>query len=243
MQLYACEEKGRFVVAHSAKKGINYLCPECRGTVRVRGGRHRKPHFFHLTHNEKCRQSGKSQIHLAIQNYLLHLLPDNEVTLECRFSEIQRIADVVWMPKRLIFEVQCSPITAEEVQQRNQDYERLGFQVVWIFHDRRFNRWRVTAAEETLMDRPFYFTNMDAEGRGMIYDQTCLIQKGIRRERSERSEVDLSRPLAGNNGQVRFEGDCRDQSFVKPNRNEKQPKNWLKWYWVLFRMLLERASR
>jgi len=243
MQLYACEEQGHIALARSAKKGVDYLCPECKGKVRVRRGHHRQPHFFHLTHNDNCRQSGKSAIHLAVQHHLLDLLPEKEVSLECRFSEISRIADVVWMPQRLIFEVQCSPITAEEVQQRNRDYGKLGFQVVWIFHDNRFNRWRVTAAEETLEIRPFYFTNMDADGRGMIYDHACVIQKGIRKQRSEKSQVDLSRPLPGVNGGVRFEGDFRNQPLNSSCQKERNSKPWFSWYWVMFRMLLEHASR
>jgi len=243
MQLYACDSNNRLTTADSAQKGVDYRCPECAGVVRVRKGSHKQPHFFHLTHNRNCRQSGKSAVHLAIQNHLLNILPKGEVSLECRFPEKGRIADVVWMPKRLIFEVQCSPISAEEVASRNSDYSQLGFQVVWLFHDFRFNSWRVTAAENSLWNRPFYYTNMNAKGEGIIYDQTCKIHQGVRRKRSQKSRVDLTKPLPTNGGVVRFSGDLFHEKTKPVPKGTELINSRLKWYWNVFRVLLERSSR
>lgn len=133
-------------------------------------------------------------VHIQIQSFLQRLLPEGDCHLEVRFSEIKRIADVVWTSQKLIFEIQCSGISAEEVKQRNRDYLSLGYQVVWILHDSFFNQQRVTAAEVFLRQFPFYFTNMDIEGRGRVYDQFDIVHKGMRRHVQQHSSVDLSLP-------------------------------------------------
>ncbi|MGZ3632715.1 MAG: competence protein CoiA [Parachlamydiaceae bacterium] len=193
MQHYAFDLLGALVFAKSAEKQKDYLCPECQGIVRLRGGLHRQDHFYHLELSPDCRQNGKSAEHLNIQLYFLNMLPEGECFLEYRFPTIRRIADVVWLPNNLIFEIQCSPISAEEVLERNRDYLELGFQVIWIFHDQRFNQTRVSGAEAVLYELPHYFTNIDAEGEGMIYDQFALVRKGWRSSRLSELPVDLSR--------------------------------------------------
>lgn len=194
MQLYAFDNDFEVVAAAHAEKQKNYLCLECRGTVRIRKGQHRHVHFYHLTHSDACRLSGKSLIHLQTQIFLHSLLPAGESHLEFRIPEINRIADLAWIPQKIIFEIQCSPITAQEVHERIQDYASQGFQVVWILHDKRYNQWRMTAAEQYLQDKLFYFTNIDAYGRGMIYDQFDLIKKGIRKQTLPFLQVKLNEP-------------------------------------------------
>lgn len=106
--------------------------------------------------------------HLQVQYYLEELLGEAQCRLEHPFPSINRIADVVWLPKRIIFEVQCSGITAQEVRQRNCDYKSEGYQVVWLLHNRQFNRQRVSAAEMELRNQPHYFTDMSAGERGSL---------------------------------------------------------------------------
>jgi competence protein CoiA len=193
MQHYAFDSLGKLIFAKSAERQKDYFCPECQGVVRLRGGLHRQDHFYHLELTPGCRQNGKSAEHLNIQLYFLNVLPEGECFLEYRFPTIRRIADVVWLPNKLIFEIQCSPISAEEILERNRDYLGVGFQVIWIFHDQRFNQTRVSGAEAVLYELPHYFTNIDAEGKGMIYDQFALTMKGWRYSRLPALPLDLSR--------------------------------------------------
>ncbi|MGA8164381.1 MAG: competence protein CoiA family protein [Waddliaceae bacterium] len=194
MQLYAFDENNRIVSITDAKKQHDYFCLECRNPVRRRGGEHRQQHFFHLQPISKCSQSKKSLIHIQVQKSLQRLLPNEQCVLEKIFPQIGRIADAVWEEKHLIFEVQCSGISGEEVKQRNEDYASLGYQVVWILHDKRFNRRKVTAAERALRTSPHYFTNMDAEGRGYFYDQVDVIVKGRRYRMHKPFPITLSQP-------------------------------------------------
>lgn len=199
MQLYALDLNKKLVSASHAMRQQDYYCLECHQVVRCRGGAHYQTHYYHLTQSRTCRLSGKSMIHLQVQFFLQSLFPEGECQLEYRFPVINRIADVVWLPQKLIFEIQCSPITAAEVKERNEDYYSQGFQVIWILDDRRYNQWKISAAEKYLQGLsprgcPYYFTNMDAEGKGMIYDQYDLVQKGIRQVSFAPLPVDMRQP-------------------------------------------------
>lgn len=192
-QLYAFDSTNHLVNSQTASKKVDYFCPECKRVVRLRGGIHRQNHFYHLEVTPGCRQSGKSLEHLQTQLYILNALPKDEVQLEYHFPQIQRIADAVWSAQKIIFEVQCSPISLEEIQLRNRDYAKEGYTVVWIMHDKRFNQRRVTAAENYLYPFASYFTNISEIGEGFIYDQYSHIEKGIRKNLKP-LKIDLTQP-------------------------------------------------
>lgn len=200
MQLYARDHQGELVAASRARRQCDYACLECQGIVRVRAGVHRQPHFYHLHLNPLCRQSQKSMEHLQTQSHLQRLIGVEACRLEVPFPAIQRIADAVWDERKLVFEVQVSPISAAEVGQRTRDYSSQGYQVVWILHDGTFNQWRLRAAEQYLLHRSCYYTNIDVEGNGLIYDQYALRIGGLLHRRLDPLEVLLHQPkqaLAG----------------------------------------------
>lgn len=195
MQLFAYNFSREIVSARRAAKRCDYICLECGGKVRIRSGAHRRPHFFHAEVSSSCRLSGKSMMHLQTQCYLEKILPTGDAALEWRFPEINRIADVVWFSKKIVFEVQCSPISNEEVHQRNRDYASLGYQVVWILHDSRYNQYRLSGAEMVLRASPHYFTDINVEGRGLIYDQFHVVLKGLRQAKLNRFPIDCAEPI------------------------------------------------
>ena len=134
----------------------------------------------------------RSLAHLAIQNHLKTLLSGSE--LEKEFSQINRIADVVWEERKIIFEIQVSPITLQEAQNRCHDYESLGYSLIWILHDKKFNKRLPGQAELFLRAKTSYF----ASGT-FIYDQQEVIQEGVRAFRGPKLAVDLfnlSKPAA-----------------------------------------------
>ncbi len=121
--------------------------------------------------------------------------------MEVAFSSIGRIADVVWEKKRLIYEVQCSSITADEVTTRNRDYASLGYQVIWVMHDKRFNKRSLTAAEAYLWSQPHLYTDINNRNEGHFYDQFAIVKNGRRTRRLSRSPVDptLIHPVTSKN--------------------------------------------
>jgi len=194
MQIRALDFTKALVLAENANKHQDYQCIECQQIVRLRRGIHRKAHYYHVQPNRICRQHAKGMPHLMLQHFLKNILPEGEVELECQFAAIGRIADVAWHGQRLVYEIQCSPISMEEVKGRNENYASLGYQVVWIFHDNLYNQSRLSAAESFLRDHPHYFSNMDEEGEGIIYDQFSLITNGKRVYRLPVLSIDPSSP-------------------------------------------------
>lgn len=181
MQLSALDGAS-IISAPRAEKGKNYLCPECRAPLRIRSGPHRQIHFYHPVKPKNCRQHQKSEEHLQLQLKLLDLIggAEEKKQIECPFPEIGRIADVAWHTRKIIFEIQCSPISLEEVKQRNRDYQGVGYEVIWILHEKKFNKHFLSAAESYLRLTLCYFTNIDQKGNGIVYDQFEVFKAGRR---------------------------------------------------------------
>lgn len=236
MQLYAQTADQQPVFANRAKKQCDYFCLECNGLVRLRGGLHRQNHFYHIQPTRDCRQNGKTLEHLQVQCFLKNTLPTDECFLEHRFPSINRIADAAWLPQKLIFEVQCSPITAQEIYRRNKDYGEIGYNVVWILHDRRFNHYRATSAELFLQNSSSYFTNMNEEGIGIVYDQLSIFHKGCRYYSLPPLPLAISYPLKPplvpgmpsslirrcQNWKIAFPGDLISRLLQNPKEAEMQ---------------------
>jgi competence protein CoiA len=221
MQLYALEENTPILAIH-ASRHQNYCCPECGATVRLRGGKLRQFHFFHLRSQPFCKQHQKSLTHLQIQLHLKSLIPG--AFIEKQFPTIGRIADVAWEERKIIFEVQYSPISLEEVQKRNADYARCGYSVVWLLHDQQFNQRRLSSAETYLRQRPCYFVNGHK-----IYDQFEVIRDSKRIYRGPSFPIDITLPWTPK----------RDRFLEK---RYSFSFRWKKWYQTLIVKFLERTS-
>lgn len=255
MQIYAVNSLGALLNAQTAKRGQAYQCPECQATVRVRGGRLRQLHFYHAgpTH---CKLSGKSPTHLQIQLALQKMLAPQTVFLEHRFPQIGRIADLFWPDQKLVFEVQVSPISADEVYERNLDYQQIGLQVVWVLHDHHFNRSRLCSAEAYLRHMPHYFTNINASGRGIFYDQYVSIRFMRRIGARHRFPVTFKHvslvhskqfprhfPVERKKWTLSFEGDLLQRGFSLQKSPFSLAQALLRPYRILFHLLLEKTTR
>jgi competence protein CoiA len=213
LQLFALNSEQELILASRAERQHDYTCPECHSRVRVRAGSYRTPHFFHLDENRNCRQNGKSLQHLQTQYRLQQMLP--ETKLERSFPSISRIADVAWEKEKIVFEVQCSPITAEELRSRNRDYKSVGWTPIWIFHEDRYNKRLVTAAEWAVRRDAHYFTDIDEDGLGNFYTHLSDIQRGRRTGIILRNETTFETPFKTKE-KLHFSGDGWEQIFDKP---------------------------
>jgi competence protein CoiA len=191
MQLYGLDGK-LLVPAAQAEPGKNYRCPECGGEIRLKSRGNIQPHFFHLYKTKDCLRAQRSSEHLELQLYIQKLLPGSQ--LECHFPEIGRIADVAWPTGKTIFEIQYSSISEKEAKKRCSDYERLGFRIVWVLHEKQFNKKILSRAEAFLRKKTCYYSNMNQAGKGIIYDQFELVNHRLRRFKSKPLRVNLSHP-------------------------------------------------
>lgn len=203
MQLFALDQNQEIIFAKQAIKKLDYFCLECGGIIRLREGAVRQPHFYHFQVSKGCRQNSKSLTHINLQLYIQKQL--GTAKMEVPFPSISRIADVAWEKEKIVFEIQCSPMTSEEMRNRVNDYQSVGYQVVWILHDRRYNQWRLSALEAKLTGITRYFTNMNASGEGEIYDQWEWIEKGIRKNVLPPLKIDINNLYR--NTQLGFLGD------------------------------------
>ncbi len=195
MQFYALEENLPVMASHALKQK-DYHCAECGGILRVRSGPERQPHFYHLAASSSCHQQRKSAAHLQTQLSIVQSLPAGEAAMERAFPEIARIADVAWEKEKIVFEIQCSPISLKEAQERCSDYKKLGYTPVWILHVRQFNRRKISASENFLRKTGAYYTNFDEKGHGEITDQFEINKMQRRLFRGPPVRVDLSKPKA-----------------------------------------------
>jgi competence protein CoiA len=247
VQLYALD-KSKLVLASHAVRDRSYLCPECHGFVRIRGGSRRQIHFYHARRPASCRQHGKSLAHLQIQLHLKSLIPS--LTLEKNFES--RITDAHWAEEKIVFEVQCSPITLQEAKERCEDYLKLGLTPVWILHDRRYNRFRLTPAEEYLRCQT---TTFYTDGR-TVYDQFDVCQNLQRVFRGPKILVNPAlpqkkplEPLFSRRWPLSFHGDLfhritpQQLEHLKKIQKRYQKKQrwslWKKAYRLLLYRLLE----
>lgn len=105
--------------------------------------------------------------HRKIQEVLGSLLPKGE--REKPFKKIGRIGDLVWEEKKIVFEVQFSPMHPIEARERMGDYASIGYRVIWILHENMFNPLRLTPFQELIQPFPHFYTNIDPLLGGEIY--------------------------------------------------------------------------
>jgi competence protein CoiA len=194
MQIYAIDPSGNEIAAPHAKPKKDYRCPFCHEPLRLRSGPFIRTHFYHFRPGKACLHKGKSLTHLRLQENLLTLLPAGDAKEEARFPEIGRVADIFWIKEKIVFEVQVSFISQEEVKERIEAYQTLGLEVVWILHTGRFDRKKVTAAEKFLKNHTHYFSNHDPQGLGIFFDQFVYEFKGIKECALFKRAVDLAAP-------------------------------------------------
>lgn len=126
--------------------------------------------------------------HLQIQLHLKTLIPS--LALEKPFPSIGRIADAVWEDKKIVFEVQSSPISIQEAHQRTADYTKAGYTVIWFLHDRKFNGWRAGPAELFFRKGLSFYIN----GK-FIYDQKEVFRGPFRIFKGPPVLIDPRQPL------------------------------------------------
>ena len=185
--------------------------------------------------------------HRIIQLAFKKALAPQEVWLEKSFPQIRRVADVVWPAQKIIFEIQYSPITVREVQARNRDDRKIGYSVIWILHERRYNRAYLTPVERLLRSQTHYFTNINSLGYGEVYDQYSYIRLGRRVQKTPRFPIILNQlshlkqiprhfPKERRKWKHSFGGDLFHQTF------EPIKASPFRFYRILFHLLLEKVT-
>lgn len=121
-------------------------CPNCRGSVHVRGGPDKRTqlHFAHQRGECAWSTEGESVRHargkMVLAHWLRQQFPQATVTLEARLPEPNRIADLfVVHPagERWAVEFQCAPLNVNEWRQRHSAYRNAHIVDIWIIGNNR----------------------------------------------------------------------------------------------------------
>jgi competence protein CoiA len=193
MPLYASDGQN-FIYAPDAIQGIAYRCIECKSLLKIRRGKHRIAHFYHIQTSPSCRLYSKSEDHLLVQLQIQKMFDKEELKMEAPFLEIHRVADLLWEKGKIIFEIQCSSIRLKEVENRIKDYRKMGYEIVWLLDDRLFNRKIPRPSEAFLRSHICYFFHFQRERPSFFYDQLECITEKKRLKSKRQLKVDLKQP-------------------------------------------------
>jgi competence CoiA-like predicted nuclease len=194
MPLYGFDGK-ESIYAPDALPNTQYRCLECKSPLKLRRGKYRTPHFYHIQTSPSCRLYSKSEDHLLVQLQIQKLYAPGAIQMEVPFLAVHRVADLLWEKEKIIFEIQCSSIQSEETENRIRDYRRLGYEIVWLLDDRLFNRRAIRPAEKFLRTHCCYFFHFQRNSFSLFYDQLEIHRDIKRIKKSKRIQIDLKKPL------------------------------------------------
>lgn len=116
-------------------------CPNCRGTVHVRGGPEKRTQLHFAHQKGECAWSTESESvrhargKVVLAHWLCEQFPQAIVTLEERLPEPNRIADIFVTHadgQRWAIEFQCAPLDVDEWRRRHEAYRKAGIIDIWI---------------------------------------------------------------------------------------------------------------
>ncbi len=191
MAFYAVDEDD-LIDAIDAEPNKIYWCLDCFMPVKARKGKRIFAHFYHLQSAPACKLYSKSEDHLVAQLELKRSFPKGVIDIEKPFIKIGRVADACWEKEKIIFEIQCSSITEKEVEKRMSDYSSVGFDVVWLLDDKKYNQRICRPAEEYFRQHCSYFLSTK---QMQVYDQFEIFKEGRRVKKSRPLPIDLRKIL------------------------------------------------
>lgn len=125
-------------------KGREFKCQLCEKKMFLRGGCKTSFHFYHSSgcHSNYSTNPETPQ-HIAGKSYiaeeflpLFHEYADFRPEYEVPVPEVMRVADIMVsfpMGWRIAHEIQLSPISVNDLEQRTNDYLEAGIDVLWWF--------------------------------------------------------------------------------------------------------------
>jgi len=138
-------------------------------------------------------QGRGSVLHKIVQSYICHALPPGSTKIEYMHCSLNRIIDIFWTQENIGFEIQCSPISLEEIKARCSDYKRANILVIWILHQKTFNKKYLPLSEFYLRHNEIcYYTNISLTGNGYIYDQKDFLYNRMRTQVSAHHPINIS---------------------------------------------------
>ena len=125
---YAIDKLGNRVYVEDANKTDVYFCPICNGKLRVREGNVNVKHFAHI--KKECFDNWNYDMSEWHYNMQLRF-PEEQREVVVKYGGVMHRADILY--KDMIIEFQHSPISLDEIRERNRFYTNAGYKVAWVF--------------------------------------------------------------------------------------------------------------
>jgi competence CoiA-like predicted nuclease len=111
-----------------------------------------------------------SDLHKKMQKFLKTEFIDAIVELEKPFSAISRIADVVFVKEKLVVEIQTSLLRISEMLERQEDYRKIGFSVIWLLHNEVFMNKNRPLVTRFFYNKAAFVFSFGPQNRFTFYD-------------------------------------------------------------------------
>lgn len=133
MQIANTQDGKRLYIKDFIKGENEAFCPFCNEKLIARQGNIREWHFAHIPDSEcEYRNDDNSMSPWHIEWQERFPIEAREVVRTNNNGEMRR-ADVLLEKQKLVIEFQHSPITANEVSERNNFWNEAGYKTAWIF--------------------------------------------------------------------------------------------------------------
>jgi len=114
----------------------DFFCIHCKKAVIFKNGTRKRAHFSHEK-DSLSTSNPESAAHLLVKHSFAKWLKEQKIIVEIekRFPQIDRIADVYfeYQNAKYVIEIQKSPMSDAEFNQRITDYKQVNVTVLWIF--------------------------------------------------------------------------------------------------------------
>ncbi|WP_088103499.1 competence protein CoiA [Halalkalibacter urbisdiaboli] len=127
------------------RKRVNFYCPACQASVRLKLGSKIQWHFAHEKDKAcKIQLEAESAYHLSGKSQIYHWLKKQQVkvALEVYLPLIRQRPDLLIKHQKQLYaiEFQCSVISPELIEKRTNGYSQIGINPIWILGGTRLNR-------------------------------------------------------------------------------------------------------
>lgn len=163
----------------SLRSNSQFSCPQCGNPLRLKIGKVVTPHFAHIVLND-CFTSfseRESPKHLIGKQQLAEFYKrlGYKVEVEAFIPKISQRPDIVIKKDRKLFaiEFQCSVISADDIQKRNDGYHQVKIPYIWILRTPatiNLNKTGVTLVKLTRFEQSFITVDDCSKPTLITYD-------------------------------------------------------------------------
>lgn len=140
--LIAIDENGNLTHVQDAIKAKRYYCPDCHQQLVIHHRNGKSNNFAH--YNSSRHRTGESKEHLLGKHQIYEWAQHHgwAPALEVYLPAIDQRADVMLQVgnQPVAIEFQCSPLTLNQIQERNWGYAKAGIKVKWFLGQRYLRR-------------------------------------------------------------------------------------------------------